>query len=244
VKKPINHLEKETRRLIIPSLSILLLLGVIPLTLLFVMSFYKLELGRSWSEAKFVGFENWIWLFFSPIGGAFKALGRTLVFSFSCIIEGLIGFVIATLIHRRQMRGMNVVATVLIIPTVLTPAMVGMVWRLYFTNNSIIDYFLNTFFHLDINWMSSNMAMIAVIIVSVWQYTPFWIVTLLAAMKLQPKEPYQAAIVDGANEWQQIRYILMPYLMPSIQVLFILRIIQNFIGFDMIYALTGGVLVQ
>jgi ABC-type sugar transport system permease subunit len=64
---------------------------------------------------------------------------------------------------------------------------------------------------------------------------PFWVITLYAGMKLY-RSPFEAAIVDGASEWQRYRYIVFPGIFPIIRLLFILRIIQNFIGFDMIYA--------
>ncbi len=223
-----------------PSLIVIILMGFLPILLLFSMSFVRLSLGKPWLEAIFVGFENWKWLISDPQKGVFNALKKTAVFCFGSVsLEFILGIFTASLLHRR-IKGAMVITTMLIIPTVLTPSMVGMVWRLYFTNNSIIDYLFNFFLGLDINWMSAKTAMISLIFVSVWQYTPFWIVTLLAAMKLQPRTPFEAAFVDGATEWQQFKYITIPNIMPIIRLLLVLRFMQNIIGFDMIFSLTGG----
>jgi multiple sugar transport system permease protein len=235
-----SAMDREYRKLYLPGVIAVFLLCVIPIILLLVMSFHRLSLGMPWLSAEFAGLKNWIWLFTNPNLGLFKALGRTFIFCFGSVtFEFLIGLTIASILNR-NIRGANFIVTVLIIPTVLTPAMVGMVWRLYFTDNSIIDYLVNLFFGLDINWMSLEFAMMSLISVSVWQYTPFWVITLYAAMRLLPRSPFEAAVVDGASEWQRYRHILLPGIFPIIRLLFILRIIQNFIGFDMIYALTGG----
>ncbi len=232
--------EREYSRFYLPSLIVIILMGFLPILLLFSMSFVRLSLGKPWLEAIFVGFENWKWLISDPQKGVFNALKKTAVFCFGSVsLEFILGIFTASLLHRR-IKGAMVITTMLIIPTVLTPSMVGMVWRLYFTNNSIIDYLFNFFLGLDINWMSAKTAMISLIFVSVWQYTPFWIVTLLAAMKLQPRTPFEAAFVDGATEWQQFKYITIPNIMPIIRLLLVLRFMQNIIGFDMIFSLTGG----
>lgn len=233
-------MDREYRKLFLPGVITVVLLCMLPITLLLVMSFHRLSLGMPWLSAEFAGFKNWIWLFTNPNQALFKALGRTFIFCFGSVtFEFLLGLIIASILHR-NIKGANFIVTVFIIPTVLTPAMVGMVWRLYFTDNAIIDYLFNLFFHLEINWMSLEFAMISIISVSVWQYTPFWVITLYAAMKLLPKSPFEAAVVDGASEWQRYRHVLLPGIFPIIRLLFILRIIQNFIGFDMIYSLTGG----
>ena len=236
----VSAIEREYKKLYLPGVAIVLLLSSVPIALLLIMSFYRLSLGMPWLTAEFTGLKNWIWIFTNPNLALFKALGRTVVFCFGSVtFEFLLGLTFASLLYR-NLWGANFIITVFIIPTVLTPAMVGMVWRLYFTDNSIIDYLFNVFFHLDLNWMSLEMAMISVIAVSVWQYTPFWVITLYAGMKLLPRAPFEASIVDGASEWQRYRFIVFPGIFPIIRLLFILRIIQNFIGFDMIYALTGG----
>jgi multiple sugar transport system permease protein len=240
VTRRISATESQYRKLYLPGIVAVLVLSLVPITLLLIMSFYRLSLGMPWLTAEFTGFTNWIWLFTNPNQALFKALGRTFIFSFgSVIFEFLLGLTIASVLYR-NLRGANFIVTVFIIPTVLTPAMVGMVWRLYFTGNSIIDYLFSTIFGFHVNWMSLEFAMISVVSVSVWQYTPFWAITLYAGMKLLPRSPFEAAIVDGASEWQRYRYIIFPGIFPIIRLLFILRIIQNFIGFDMIYALTGG----
>jgi multiple sugar transport system permease protein len=236
----ITQTEYAYRRLYLPGIVVITLLCIVPISLLLIMSFNRLSLGMPWSSAEFTGFSNWVWLFTNPNKALFKALGRTFVFCFGSVAcEFVFGLTIASILNR-NIKGANVIATLIIIPTVLTPAMVGMVWRLYFTGNSIIDYLGKLFLGLDINWMSMENAMLALISVCVWQYTPFWVITLYAAMKLLPQSPFEAAIVDGATEWQRYKHILLPGIFPIIRLLFILRIIQNFIGFDMIYALTGG----
>ncbi|HSR11503.1 MAG TPA: sugar ABC transporter permease, partial [Thermodesulfobacteriota bacterium] len=235
-----SALEGEYRRLYLPGIVVVVVLCVVPIILLLTMSFHRLSLGMPWFSAEFAGLKNWVWLFTNPNQALFKALGRTFVFCFGSVFAELfLGLAMASLLNR-GIRGANFMATVFIIPTVLTPAMVGMVWRLYFTDNSIIDYLFNLFFGLDINWMSLQMAMVSLISVSVWQYTPFWVITLYAAMRLLPRAPFEAAVVDGASEWQRYRHILLPGVFPILRLLLILRIIQNFIGFDMIYSLTGG----
>jgi multiple sugar transport system permease protein len=235
-----SAVEREYKKLYLPGVIAVSLLCLVPISLLLIMSFHRHSLGMPWLSAEFAGWRNWVWLFTNPNQALFKALGRTFIFCFGSVcFEFLFGLLLASLLFR-GIKGSNFIVSVFIIPTVLTPAMVGMVWRLYFTDNAIIDYLFNLFFGLDINWMSLEFAMVSLISVSVWQYAPFWVITLYAGMKLLPRSPFEAAIVDGASEWQRFRYIIIPGIFPIIRLLFILRIIQNFIGFDMIYSLTGG----
>jgi len=222
-----------------PGLVVTAVLVLAPSVELVRASLKDWSLGQPLSEARSVGLGNFRDLFTGNIavGHAFRL---TLVYAgASLAIELLLGLGVAVLLDRR-IAAMSVVTSALLIPMVLIPSMVGMVWRLYFTPNGLVNW-LASFVGVDkLNWFSVKLALPAVIITDVWEWTPFFVLIFLAGLRAMPQEPVEAALVDGARPWQVFRTVKLPFLIPLILIAATLRVIELFRQFDVIFVMFAG----
>ena len=129
---------------------------------------------------------------------------------------------------------------ILMIPMVIMPAMSGTIQRLFFHPTGIVNYFIELLFGHTMNWYSKDYAMIAVIIADIWQWTPFFILTIFTGLQALPKEPFESAMIDGANIWQNFRLVTLPLISPVLVVITLIRSIECLRNFDMIFNFFGG----
>lgn len=173
-----------------------------------------------------------------------SALMHTLVYAaIALTIEFLIGLGLALLLDA-HIRARNIWRTLLLIPMMLPPVVVGVVWRLMLNSNfgavngTLKSFGLNT---EALTWTASpKLAMASVIIADVWQWTPFMFLILLAGLQAIPREPYEAALVDGSNAWQTFRHVTLPLLKPAMLIALLLRTMDLLRVFDHIFILTEG----
>ena len=156
-------------------------------------------------------------------------------------IELVLGFVLALVLSRR-LRGMGLVRTLLIIPMAMTPVVVGLTWRLLYTPPFGLVNYSASLVGVDLPPMLTDpvLAFVAVVIVDVWQWTPFMMLLMLAGLQSLPGEPFEAAAVDGAGPLQSLRFLTIPMLRGIILVALIFRGVDAFDTFDTIYVLTRG----
>ncbi|MFN8631306.1 MAG: sugar ABC transporter permease [Chloroflexota bacterium] len=156
-------------------------------------------------------------------------------------IELLLGFALAIVLSRR-MRGLGIVRTLLIIPMAMTPVVVGLTWRLLYTPPFGLVNWSAGLVGIELPPMLTDpvLAMVAVVIVDVWQWTPFMMLLMLAGLQSLPNEPFEAAAVDGASRFQALRYLTIPMLKGIVLVALIFRGVDAFDTFDTIYVLTRG----
>ena len=172
------------------------------------------------------------------------ALAHTFVYAVSALTcEFLLGFGLALLLNK-QIRGRGVFRASLLIPMMLPPVVVGVVWRLMLNpnfgaiNGTLKQFRLNT---ERLTWTASpKLAMLSVIAVDVWQWTPFVFLVLLAGLQAIPQEPYEAALIDGSSRWQTFWHVTLPLLKPSILIVLLLRTMDLLRVFDQIFILTEG----
>ena len=220
--------------LLAPAVVILLALTTYPLAYALEISLRSAE--RGWTGANFAR------LISDRFFGI--ALVQTLVYASAALAaEFGLGLILALLLDS-QIRARNVFRTLLLIPIMLPPVVVGVIWRLMFNPNfGVIN---GTFTALGVNvtqltWLASpKLALFSVILVDVWQWTPFMFLILLAGLQAIPQEPYEAAVIDGASSWQMFRHITLPLLKPAILVALLLRTIDLLRIFDQIFILTQG----
>lgn len=170
------------------------------------------------------------------------ALGRSAFFVILAVAaELVIGMVIALLLHR-QTRAAGAARSLIILPMMIAPIVAGLVWRiLYDPSFGTLDYALRLVGLPGPAWLeNAQLALPALVIVDVWQWTPFVFLVLLAGLSALPDEPKEAALVDGANAWQVFRFVTLPSLMPIIDLIVLLRAVDAFKAFDTIYTLTQG----
>ena len=172
------------------------------------------------------------------------AMGHTFVYAASALtFEFLLGLGLALLLNN-QIRGRAVFRASLLVPMMLPAVVVGVVWRLMLNPNfGAINGTLKGF-GVDteaLTWTASpRLALLSVIVVDIWQWTPFVFLVLLAGLQAIPQEPYEAAKIDGSSQWQTFRYVTLPLLKPAILIALLLRTMDLLRVFDQIFILTEG----
>ncbi|MCL4417042.1 MAG: sugar ABC transporter permease [Actinobacteria bacterium] len=212
---------------------------IYPLMYSLYLSFMDMNLGRGTNF--FVGFENYSYaLFEDPV--FHKVLGNNMVFMvFSLTLELLLGFAIALLLNH-PFRGRKYVRVLFLLPMLAAPVLVGTNFRWIFNEQfGLLNAILRVFNLQGVAWLvKSPWPMASIIVAEVWQYTPFTTLLFLAGLQSLPDTPFEAAKIDGASWWQQLRYITIPLLVPIISITAILRIIDIFRVFDIVYVMTLG----
>jgi multiple sugar transport system permease protein len=194
--------------------------------------------SQSIGEAEFVGLKNYVTLWFDP---AFReSLGVTLTFAFFVVVaEMLIGVGLALLLDR-NIRGMSVLRTLFILPMMIAPVVVGLMWRyMYHPSIGIFNRFLDKVGLEKVDWLGQN-ALMSVILADIWQWTPFIFILSLAALQSLPQSAIEASRIDGATPWQQIVYIKLPMMLPILIVTALLRLIDAFKVLEVILVMTEG----
>lgn len=223
----------------VPGIIFLLAFSVYPLIYALRISFYEWNL-LDLSGRRFVGFENFTSLLSSA--GFWRPLVITLIFvAVSTLLELVLGMALAMLFYRR-FPGDKFLRTLLILPMVLAPLVVGLLWRYMLNvNYGIINYFVKLLGFGPIEFLgSTKWALPSLILVDVWQWTPFMFLILLAGLQGIPHEVEEAAKVDGANPLQVFIHCLLPLLRYPIAVALLLRVIDAFRVYDIVYMTTRG----
>lgn len=172
----------------------------------------------------------------------YNSVKLTLYFTVLAVgIETVLGVAIA-LILNRDFKGKNLIKGILLLPMVATPVAIGLAWTLFYEPTiGLANYFLHLLGMEPSKWLASNTAVIpSLAIVDIWEWTPMVTLIVLAGLASLPNEPYEAALVDGASDWQVLRYITLPLLSPTIAIAVVLRGIDAFKTFDIIYTMTAG----
>jgi multiple sugar transport system permease protein len=225
--------------LLTPAVLVLLGLTVFPTIYMFTVSFQKFNPADP-SANEFIGFANFARLLSDD--KFHNALQNTLLFtSVAVAAEFAIGLSFA-LLADKYIRRLNFIKTVLLIPMMLPPIAVAITWKLlYQPQFGVINDILFRLGFEPVLWTASvNTAMLSIILVDIWEWTPFIFLMMLAGLAGLPNEPYEAAELDGAGAWQKFRDLTWPFLRPVVTITLLLRIMDAFRLFDQVYILTRG----
>jgi multiple sugar transport system permease protein len=223
--------------LVAPTVAVLFALSVYPLFYAVRVSFQTgIGTGARWTLGNFARLASDDFFL--------AALSHTLVYALVALtFEFLLGLGLALLLDR-EMRGRGLFRAALLLPLMLPPVVVGVVWRLMLNPN--FGAINGTLKSLGVNtealvWTASpKLALASVIAVDVWQWTPFVFLVLLAGLQAIPQEPYEAALIDGSSAWQTFHHITLPLLKPAILIALLLRTMDLLRVFDQIFILTEG----
>lgn len=223
-----------------PALAMMLALSVLPIANLLVTSFQNI----AWVDGKplrsWVGFEHYGALFSDTL---FRAgIGNTVIFAFAAVAgQMIIGFAIA-LLCTKIVRGRVLYRAIFILPILIPGIVIGAIWKLMLN----FDFGLanKAFGLLGImphDWLGSpETALLSVIVVDIWHWTPFCFLLFLAGLESLPQDVFEASKMDGAGAWQELWYITLPLMIPTIIVTFAFRLVLAFKVFDEVYLLTSG----
>jgi len=225
---------------ILPAFAILAAVLIVPIANGLRLSFYEWPLRNISKAPVFVGFRNYVELFRSEYFRA--SIRATLVFTFSVVsIELVFGTILALLLEG-EIPGLRFFRTLYVLPIMIAPVVVGVMWRfMYHPSYGKINYFLGTLGIEPVGWLSNpDVAMKAVIIADVWQWTPFVFLLVLAGLQGVPKDLQEASRVDGANYFQTLFYVKLPNISAVLGLTAVLRLIDSFRSLVVIFNMTFG----
>ncbi len=225
--------------LLAPAVLLLALLTAFPTVYMFKVAFEKFNPADPTAN-EFVGLDNFVRLFTDD--KFHNALFNTLTFTATAVTaEFLLGLGFALLVDA-YVRRLNFIKTILLLPMMLPPIAVAIVWKLmYQPQFGVINDLLSRLGIEPSLWASGHAtAMASLILVDIWEWTPFIFLMCLAGLSGLPEEPYEAAELDGANAWQKFRDLTWPFLRPVIAIALLLRIMDAFRLFDQVFILTRG----
>jgi len=239
----ISDIDRRDRRfgwmLTAPGLTALMLVITFPLFFtVFVSGFDYTLMHRSFDT--FVGLENYR----SGIGENYfgEALWVTLKFVVCVVLlEFVIGFTVALMLNAVT-RFKDAYYLILLMPLLINPVVVALIWRMFLHPElGIVNYLLGLIGIAKVNWLGDPViAFWTVVLTDIWHQVSFMIVLLLAGLSALPKEPYEAARMDGASTLQSFIHVTLPLMRPVIIVTLLIRLIFAVKTFDLVYVMTRG----
>ncbi|MBO8127555.1 MAG: sugar ABC transporter permease [Firmicutes bacterium] len=224
---------------ITPMLVFLFLWNVLPLLWVVGLSFYNYSVLKG-GTPRFVGFLNYLLLHMDPY--MWERFRTTFLFVLLAVaLELVIGFVLGFFFNQK-IKGKKYMLPLIFVPMIVAPVAAGVFFRfIYDPHWGIINYFLNTLFGFRLEFLEdAALAMPAVVAVDVWMWSPFMMLMCLAGLQAVPKHLYEAAEIDRLSWWTQFRYIVLPHIKPVLVLAVLLRTIDAFKIFDIIFVMTGG----
>lgn len=236
-----RQMARLAEALVAPSWLLILAVFALPILGALWLSFRNETLG-SFVPPKFIGFENYTGALADP--RFWESIRTTIWLTFlGLLVQMPIGIGLAVLLER-NLRATQTFRTILIIPMLLTPVAVGLMWRFMFdVDLGVINWALSGLGLDGPNWLGARWPAIwAVVIVDSWQSIPFIMLIVLAGLAGLPKGPQEAAAIDGANAFRVFLHVTLPALGPVILVTLMIRIIDSLKMFDIIFIVTtrGG----
>jgi len=192
------------------------------------------------NNIRFVGLKNYLNLMKDSL--FWQALKQTLYFVVGSVaIEFFLGLGIAHLLLR-DFTGKNLLRTIFILPMGATPIAISFVWKIMLTPDlGIINYLVRLLGFRGMDWVGNpTMVIPSLMIIDAWCWTPFMMLIFSAGLMSLPRDPFEAADIDGSNALQKLWYVTLPMLKPLIFVALLFRMIDAFRTFDLIFVITGG----
>lgn len=224
-----------------PAIIMLIALNIYPFLTAVYSSFFRIHTITR--EANWVGLGNYKVLLHSPL--FWQSLGRSLIWVVVGVsFQLVLGIAIALLLHQ-ELRGRWLARGIVLFPYLVPAIVATLVWRFMFSPlTGVINYLLVDVLNLldkPIAWLADpDTALMGVLIVGIWKFVPFMVILFLARLQTTPLELYDAARIDGANSWQEFRYVTLPWLQPTILVALLLRTLWMFNEFDVTYLMAYG----
>src|SRR5947208_8749099 len=228
---------------ITPSVLLLLAINIFPLLWSIQLSFTNYRANRPNAAIRFVGLDNYRDILTDPeVWHAMQATAHFVMWSIA--LEFVLGFGLALLINRR-FRGHSLWTTIILLPMMLSPAVVGNFWTFLFQPQiGLFNYAVGFFSGIDPASFQMigdvNLAPWTIVLVDTWMWTPYVMLICLAGLRSIPDSLYEAAEVDRASTWRTFWSVTLPMVMPFLMLAILFRAIENFKMFDMVNLLTNG----
>ena len=228
--------------LLMPAIVILVAVIAAPLLFSLYSSFTAYRLTRPETLWVFIGWRNYANVFFDPV--FWQAFGRTvLLLAVALNLEMLFGLGLALLVERAT-RGQRLLRTLMMFPMMFSPILVGFQFKFLFNDNvGLINNALQSLGITEqaIPWLiDGRLAFFAIVVAEVWSSTPVFAILILAGLLAIPREPIEAAKVDGCTPWQSFRYVTWPFIMPFAYIAMTIRSLDVGRAYDIVKIMTDG----
>lgn len=222
-----------------PALVFLLVVTLFPTLYSIILSFRVYNLAEPWNIRWGPG-ETYAQVLSPEFLGSILTTLRFTV----CVvlIEFLLGFGLAMLINRFKPAIKRMITILIIIPMMITPVVVGLLWKtMYNPSYGVMNYLISLLGLGPSLWASGEAtALASIMLTDIWQWTPFMILLFVAGLAGLPRDVYEASQIDGASGWRIFRRITVPLMMPLVQIAVLLRLIDALKVFDIVFVLTKG----
>jgi len=225
--------------LVLPAFLTLVLFQVVPILIGANASF------RDWAlydpKKTWVGFANYVKVLSDKVFTSMVLPNTLLFMTVSVILALIVGLAIALLLNR-NLRGEALIFTALLIPLMVAPVIAAIMIRWIFNDQfGIVNVVLGSLGLPTPAWLAARWTTFLVILLTdVWLWSPWFAIILLAGLRSLPREPFEAAAIDGTSRWRMLRYITLPMLRPVMTVCVIIRAIDAFRVFDIVWTISGG----
>ena len=223
----------------LPSLIALMMVLALPLVYSLVTSFFDTNLKYR-GLGDFVGLQNYIEVLKDTY--FLDSVKTTVIFTVCVVvIEFLVGLGIGLLLNNIR-KARNFFFTIIIVPMMITPIAVGLIWRLLLHSDlGIVNHVLTQIGLMGRAWLAdASIALKTVMFIDIWQNVPYMVLVILAGLVTLPTEPYEAAAIDGASRIQSFFTLTVPMMIPTFSVVLLLRTITALKTYDLIFVLTRG----
>jgi len=225
---------------VLPTVIIILALTIFPLVYSLRLSFCRWDMTTFGSHPQFIGLKNYARLFID--GRFYNAVTKTGIIVISALVaQTLLGVGVALLLHRR-FRGRGILIAIFLIPLMISEIAAALCWGLIYDATFGPLNEILVMFHLTIKrvvWLVDH-PLLSIITADIWQWSSFIMLITLAALQALPRDPYEAAVLDGASSWQIFRFMTLPLITPIVAIGVILRAMDAVKLFDKVYMLTHG----
>jgi len=223
-----------------PAAAVMAAACLYPVLSALQLGFYDWSMGTPWSAARWVGWDSFITAFGNP--RVWSSLWTTLLFTVVCVsAEMLIGIALALALEK-PVRGTAVFRTLFILPMMIAPIAVGLIWRYMFDAQfGVINALLQTLGFDAMTWLADpTLAFAAIVIADIWQWTPFVFIMVVAALANVDASVIEASRMDGANWWQMTLKVKLPMIAHVLAITLMMRLVDAFRVLEVIYVLTFG----
>jgi multiple sugar transport system permease protein len=223
---------------VLPTLALLVAFAIYPFLRSLYISFTEFSVVVH-EPPVWVGIQNYVdlltdermWLYFT-ITGRYAVV--------TVALQTVVGFGLALLV-RDRFKGSGFITTLMLVPIMISPVVVGMFWRLMFDPGFGIFNYLTGQGAQGSDWLGDpSLAFWAVVIVDVWMWSPFVMLLCLSGLRAIPEYLYEAAVIDRASSWFQFRRITVPQVMPLLLIAVLFRAVEAIKAFDLMWVLTKG----
>jgi len=232
-----DRLQPNYMPFVLPALLVVGAVIIFPWVFTLWMSVRQWQIG---SETNFVGWENYLRL--ATDVRFWQSMGHTLSYTLLSVIAPMVLGTMAALVFDSKIPLRGLLRGIFVMPMMATPVAVALVWTMmYHPQLGVLNYLLSLAGIPPQEWIfNQNTVIPSLVAVETWQWTPLTMLIVLGGLASMPRDPFESAAIDGANGWQQFRYITLPMILPFIMVAVIIRSIDALKSFDIIYAMTQG----